>query len=72
MDILTIEKLIVQGKEILSGIKPVPSHPNVIRTYSAYQLADVSVYERWKNVVLRFLESYTVIPASMVAVLGGM
>lgn len=105
METLTIEKLIAQGKEILSGIKSVPSHPNVIRTYSAYQLADVSVYERWKNVVLRFLsakyhkdflfpdfkdalnefekkhyapqkmkkilgilESYTVIPASIVAV----
>lgn len=54
---ITIESLIIQGNEILQGIKYVPSSPNVIRTFSVYSLADASKYERWKNIVLRYLSS---------------
>lgn len=57
MDTLTIEALIAEGNEILEGIKHVPSSPNVFRTFSVYQLADESVYERWKNIVIRFLST---------------
>ncbi len=52
---LTIEKLLIDGKDILNGITYVPSAPNVIRGYSVYRLTDESVYECWKNVVIRFL-----------------
>ena len=54
---ITIESLIEQGNEILQGIQYVPSHPGVIRLYSVYGLADESVYERWKNIVLRYLST---------------
>lgn len=54
---ITIESLIEQGKEILHGIQYVPSHPGVIRLYSVHSLADESVYERWKNIVLRYLST---------------
>ncbi|MBQ8152960.1 MAG: peptide chain release factor 1 [Prevotella sp.] len=57
MDTLTIEALIAEGNEILEGIKYIPSSPNVFRTFSVYQLADESVYERWKNIVIRFLST---------------
>ena len=57
MDTLTIEALIAEGNEILEGIKYVPSSPNVFRTFSVYHLADESVYERWKNIVIRFLST---------------
>ena len=57
MDTLTIEALIAEGNEILEGIKYVPSPPNVFRTFSVYHLADESVYERWKNIVIRFLST---------------
>lgn len=54
---ITIDSLIEQGNEILQGIKPVPSRPGVIRTFSVHSLADESVYECWKNIVLRFLST---------------
>lgn len=54
---ITIESLIEQGNEILQGIKNVPSRPYAIRTYSVHSLADESVYERWKNIVIRFLST---------------
>ena len=57
MDTLTIEALIAEGNEILEGIKYIPSSPNVFRTFSVYHLADESVYERWKNIVIRFLST---------------
>lgn len=55
MTAITIDSLIEQGNEILQGIKYVPSHPGVIRTYSVHSIADESVYERWKNIALRLL-----------------
>lgn len=54
---MTIEKLIIDGKEILKGITYLPSAPNVIRGYSVYRLADELVYDCWKNVVIRFLST---------------
>ena len=54
---ITIESLIEQGNEILQGIQYVPSRPHAIRTRSVHSLADESVYERWKNIVLRFLST---------------
>jgi hypothetical protein len=57
MDKLTIETLIAEGNEILEGIKYVPSPPNYIRGFSVYHLADESVYERWKNIIIRFLST---------------
>lgn len=54
---ITIESLIEQGKEIQQGISLVPSSPHVIRVVSVYRLADESIYERWKNITIRFLSS---------------
>lgn len=54
---VTIESLIKEGNEMLQGIKKVPSPPNVISTFSIYSLADESKYERWKNIVFRYLYS---------------
>ena len=54
---ITIDSLIEQGTEILQGIKYIPPSPHVIRTYSVHGLADESIYERWKNITIRFLNS---------------
>ena len=54
---ITIDSLIEQGKEILQGINYVPSSPGVIRMFSVHRLADVSTFERWKNITMRFLSS---------------
>lgn len=60
MNNITLESLIAEGTGILNGISFVPSHSNVTRMFSVYQLADSSIYERWKNVVIRFLsKNYT-------------
>lgn len=55
--VITIDSLIEQGTEILQGIKYIPPSPHVIRTYSVHGLADESIYERWKNITIRFLNS---------------
>lgn len=57
MEQLTIEALIAEGSEILKSIKHKPSRSNVIRTSSMYYLADESVYERWKNITVRFIST---------------
>jgi len=54
---ITIESLTEQGKEILQGISFVQPSPNVIRLFSVYRLENDSIYERWKNVAIRFLSS---------------
>lgn len=54
---ISIESLIEEGNEMLQGIKYVPAPSGVIRMFSVYNLADDSKYERWKNVVLRYLSS---------------
>jgi hypothetical protein len=54
---ITIENLIKEGKSILDGIRYIPSRPNSIRTYAVYALTDEVAYERWKNIVLRFLST---------------
>lgn len=54
---ISIETLIEEGNEMLKGIKYVPAPSGVIRMISVYNLADDSKYERWKNVVLRYLSS---------------
>ena len=54
---VTIGSLIKEGNEIFQGIKKVPTPPNVISTFSIYRLADESKYERWKNIVFRYLYS---------------
>jgi len=52
---ITIDSLIEQGNEILQGISYVPSSPGVIRMFSVHRLADESIFERWKNITMRFL-----------------
>ncbi|MBO7145500.1 MAG: hypothetical protein J6W13_11830 [Salinivirgaceae bacterium] len=54
-ELITINSLIASGNEILRKIKYVPTPENVFRTYSVYRLKDESKYERWKNIVLRYL-----------------
>lgn len=54
---ISIESLIEEGNEMLQGIKYVPAPSGVIRMFSVYNLADDSKYERWKNVVIRYLSS---------------
>lgn len=54
---LTIKQLISEGKEISQGIRHIPARPNSIRYEAEFQLADDAVYERWKNVTLRFLST---------------
>lgn len=54
---VSIKSLIEEGNEMLQGIKYVPAPSGVIRMFSVYTLADDSKYERWKNVVIRYLSS---------------
>lgn len=54
---ITIESLIEQGNQILHGIQYVPSRSGVSRLFSVHSLADESAYERWKNIVLRYLHT---------------
>lgn len=55
MSTITIETLLSEGYEILDGITEIPPYPGEAQYYSVYELADESVYERWKNVVIRYL-----------------
>ena len=54
---ITIDSLIEQGKGILQGIKAIPAPSGVTRIMSAYSLENKSLYESWKNIVIRFLSS---------------
>jgi hypothetical protein len=53
--LINIDYLIQKGEEILNGITFVPSRSNVMRLYSVYKVSDLSEYEKWKNLVIRFL-----------------
>lgn len=54
-NLINIDYLIQKGDEILNGITFVPSSPGVMRLYSVYKVSDLSEYEKWKNLVIRFL-----------------
>lgn len=55
MSDITIDSLIEQGNNILSGITYVPAQSGVWRTYSAYRLKDDEEYTVWKHKTIRFL-----------------
>lgn len=57
MSEITIDSLIEQGNNILSGIKYSPSNSGVYRMYSAYTLKDYGEYTEWKHKTIRFLSS---------------
>ncbi len=51
---LTLESLIKQGNAILDSIRREEKN-NGIFPFTSYSLSDEAFYERWKNVVIRFL-----------------
>ena len=57
MSNITLESLIVQGNNILSGIEYSPPNSGVYRMYSAYSLKDYGEYTEWKHKTIRFLSS---------------
>lgn len=54
-DLINIDYLIQKGDEILNGITYVPPRSNSIRTFRVYTLSNISEYQYWKNLVIRFL-----------------
>jgi len=58
MEAVTLENIIAEGYEIRQMIKFVP--PTGFRTFKVYSISDRARYEKWKNLVIRFLTaSYT-------------
>lgn len=55
MDLTILEQLIKEGKEIRKNITYINPPKGVIRLYKSYRLADISIYEIWKNKSIRFL-----------------
>ncbi len=54
-----LSSLIETGETIKNGLTYVPPSHGVIRMYSVYSLADQDEYYNWKELVLRFLQSYS-------------
>lgn len=53
---MTLEDIIKEGREIRQTISFVPAH-GYIRTFSEYSISDRPKYEKWKNLVIRFLSA---------------
>lgn len=54
-----LSSLIEIGESIKNGLSYVPPAHGIIRVYSLYRLADQDAYYNWKELVLRFLHSYS-------------
>lgn len=54
---MDLNTLVDSGKEILAGVKYVPSEPGVIRLFSVYKLQDRMAYSTWKNQAILYLQS---------------
>lgn len=54
---MNLKTLVDSGKEILAGVKYVPSEPGVIRLFSVYKLQDRMVYSTWKNQAILYLQT---------------
>lgn len=52
---MTLNDIIAEGKEIRQLIKYVP--PSGYRSFKVYQITDRPKYEKWKNLVIRFLSA---------------
>lgn len=55
MEEYTLDKLIQEGENILSQIHEVEYPEDVICTFIDYEIPEHCKYERWKNLVIRFL-----------------
>lgn len=53
METITLENIITEGHEIRKMIQYIP--PTGFRTFKAYTISDRPRYEKWKNIVIRFL-----------------
>lgn len=53
---MTLEDIIKEGNEIRNMISFVPAQ-GYIRTFKEYTISDRSKYEKWKNLVIRFLSA---------------
>lgn len=53
---MTLDDIINEGKEIRQLISYIPAN-GYIRTFSAYKITDRPKYEKWKNLVIRFLSA---------------
>lgn len=54
---MDLDTLVKTGKDILTGVKFVPSEPGVMRLFSVYKLQDRMAYSTWKNQAILFLQS---------------
>ena len=55
MSDITIDNLIEQGENILSGISYIPAGRGYIRGYADYGIKDAGEYTEWKHKTIRFL-----------------
>lgn len=53
METVTLENIITEGHEIRKMIQYIP--PTGFRTFKVYSISDRPRYEKWKNLVIRFL-----------------
>lgn len=59
MEQVNLSSLIEIGKDIQKGLEYIEPSPHVIRTFSAYRLADQDQYYSWKECVIKFLQLYS-------------
>jgi hypothetical protein len=58
MDLEILEKLLVEGNELLSTVFYVPAPSGVKRMYSVYRSREPDRYQKWQSSAQRFVKSY--------------
>lgn len=56
---IDLSNLIATGEAIKNGLSQVPPTPGVIRMYVLYRLANQDDYYNWKELVFRYLQTFS-------------